>query len=61
MGAKEKGQWTYSIKTQLRVILAVLIVTPIVFLGIYMYVVARKNLIQQTQIAMEGNTDVIAN
>ena len=61
MNAKAKGKWKYSIKTQLRVILAVLIVTPIVILGIYMYTVARKNLIQQTQIAMQGNTDVIAN
>ena len=61
MSAKVKGQWKYSIKTQLRLILAVLIVVPIVILGIYMYVVARRNLIQQTQIAMQGNTEVIAN
>lgn len=61
MGTKVKGQWRHSIKTQLRVILAVLIVVPIVILGIYMYVVARRNLIQQTQIAMQGNTEVIAN
>ena len=61
MGTKVKGHWRHSIKTQLRIILAVLIVVPIVILGIYMYVVARRNLIQQTQIAMQGNTEVIAN
>ncbi|WP_029231329.1 ATP-binding protein [Butyrivibrio sp. VCB2006] len=61
MVAKARGNWKYSIKTQLRIILAVLIVSPIIILGVYMYYVARKNLIQQTEIAMQGNTDVIAN
>ena len=48
------------IKAQLRAILAVLIVVPIVILGIYVYVVAKNNLIEQTKIAIEGNTDVVA-
>ena len=61
MGSSKKSTWKHSIKAQFRVILAVLIVVPIIILGIYMYYVARNNLIQQTQIAMRGNTDVIAN
>ncbi len=50
----------YKIKSQLRTILAILIVIPILFLGYYMYFVAKNNLIQQTKIAMTGNVDVIA-
>lgn len=61
MSAEKGSKWTYSIKKQLRTILAVLIVAPIIVLGIYMYVVAKNNLIQQTQIAMQGNAQVIAN
>ena len=61
MSAEKGSKWTYSIKNQLRTILAVLIVAPIIVLGIYMYVVAKNNLIQQTQIAMQGNAQVIAN
>ena len=61
MSAKKQSRWSFSIKTQFRAIIAVLIVVPIVILGIYMYVVARNNLIQQTQIAMQGDTEVISN
>ncbi len=39
---------------------ALLIVVPIIILGIYEYVVARNNLIEQTRISMIGNVDVIA-
>jgi signal transduction histidine kinase/DNA-binding response OmpR family regulator len=56
----EKNLKKQGIKVQLRAILAVLIVTPILILGIYMYVVSRNNLIEQTKIAMQGNADVIA-
>ena len=61
MDAKKKSQWRFSIKAQFRAIIAVLIVVPIVILGVYMYIVARKNLIQQTQISMQGDTEVISN
>ncbi len=49
-----------SIKFQLRITFAILIVAPIVVLGVYAYIVARNNLIAQTKIAMQGNVDVIA-
>ena len=40
--------------------LAILIVIPILILGIYSYIVARNNLIEQTRVAMVGNVEVIA-
>ncbi|SFC89003.1 response regulator [Butyrivibrio sp. YAB3001] len=49
----------YGFKAQLRTILAVLIITPILILGVYMYMAAKKNLIAQTQMAIQGNIDVI--
>ena len=49
-----------AIKNQLQGILAFLIVVPILFLGIYMYYVAKNNLIQQTRIAMTGSVSVLA-
>ncbi len=61
MGKEKMGKWKHSLKNQLRAILAVLIVVPILVLGVYMYMIAKKNLIQQTQIAMQGNIEVIAN
>lgn len=56
MEAKNKK----SLKIQLRGTFAVLIVIPIIILGVYAYMVARNNLIQQTKLAMRGNADVIA-
>ncbi len=56
----KKGNHPFAIKSQLRGILAFLIVVPILFLGIYMYIVAKNNLIQQTRIAMTGSVNVLA-
>ena len=56
----KKGNKPLGIKSQLRGILAFMIVVPILFLGIYMYYVAKNNLIQQTRIAMTGSVDVLA-
>jgi signal transduction histidine kinase/DNA-binding response OmpR family regulator len=61
MDKKRRIRRTYKIVDQLGMMLAILIVVPIIILGIYMYVVARNNLNNQTKIAMEGNTGVIAN
>ena len=44
------------IGTQLRIILAVLIVMPIIILGIYMYFVSKNNLISQTKATMLSDT-----
>ncbi len=46
-------------KTLIR-LFAMLIFVPIMMLGTYSYIVARNNLIQQTQIAMKGNVEVIS-
>ncbi|MBE5826940.1 MAG: response regulator [Butyrivibrio sp.] len=49
-----------SIKARLIATFAILIIVPIMILGSYSYFVARGNLIEQTEIAMKGNTEVIA-
>ena len=49
-----------SIKRTLIRMIALLIIIPIIILGTYAYTVARRNLIQQTKIAMQGNVDVIS-
>ena len=46
-------------KTVIRAIMLLTII-PIMILGVYSYTVARRNLIEQTRIAMIGNVDVIA-
>ncbi len=60
MGVIGKVKKTYGIKSQMRIILAVLIVVPIIILGVFMYFFARNNLVSQTKLAMKGNVDVIA-
>ena len=49
-----------SIRNGLIVMFAILIIIPIIILGIYAYIVAKNNLIEQTRITMIGNADVIA-
>jgi signal transduction histidine kinase/CheY-like chemotaxis protein len=49
-----------TLKSELRIVFAVLIVFPILILGVYAYMVSRNNLITQTKTAMRGNADVIA-
>ena len=49
-----------SIRRGLIIMFAVLIIIPIVILGVYAYIVAKNNLIEQTRITMIGNVDVIA-
>ncbi len=46
-------------KTLIR-LFVMLIFVPIMMLGTYSYIVARNNLIQQTQIAMKGSVEVIS-
>ena len=50
----------YSIKNQMRIIFAILIVIPITILGIYAYIVSSNNLKAQTKAAMQGSVDVIS-
>ena len=49
-----------SIRNGLIAMFAILIIIPIIILGIYAYIVAKNNLIEQTRITMIGNADVIA-
>lgn len=49
-----------SFKSQLQTTFIVLIVIPIIFLGVYSYFIAKKNLIEQTKVAMRGSANVIA-
>ncbi len=60
MKQNKKFGYSSSIRRTLIRVFAILIVVPIVILGSYSYLVARNNLIQQTQIAMRGNVDVIS-
>ncbi|WP_024866017.1 ATP-binding protein [Butyrivibrio sp. FCS014] len=60
MKALEKIRHLDSIKARLITTFAILIIVPIIILGSYSYIVARGNLIQQTKIAMMGNSEVIA-
>ncbi len=60
MGKEKKHNKVRSIRTQLRLIFIVLIVIPICVLGAYSYYVAKNNLIEQTEVAMQGSADVIA-
>ncbi len=55
-----KKEKSASIKTQLQMAFLILIVIPIIILGIYSYLVAKKNLMEQTEVAMRGGADVIA-
>ena len=50
----------HSFKLQLRLTFIVLIVIPLIFLGVYSYFIAKKNLIEQTKVAMRGSANVIA-
>ncbi|SFP86366.1 Response regulator receiver domain-containing protein [Butyrivibrio proteoclasticus] len=50
----------HSFKLQLRLTFIVLIVIPVIFLGVYSYFIAKKNLIEQTKVAMHGSANVIA-
>ena len=50
----------HSFKLQLRLTFIVLIVIPVIFLGVYSYFIAKKNLIEQTKVAMRGSANVIA-
>lgn len=61
MANREAIKRIYSIKTQMRIIFAILIVIPIAILGIYAYIVSSNNLKAQTQAAMQGSIDVISN
>ncbi len=54
------GKKNISIKTQLQTVFVLLIVIPVLILGIYSYIVAQNNLIEQTMVAMTGGADVIA-
>ncbi|MCR5156027.1 MAG: response regulator [Butyrivibrio sp.] len=49
-----------TIKARLISTFAILIIVPIMILGSYSYIVARGNIIEQTEIAMRGNAEVIA-
>lgn len=49
-----------SIRNGLIAMFAILIIIPIIILGIYAYIVAKNNLIEQTRITMIGNADAIA-
>ena len=60
MDVGNKKQKTYRIKSQLRMLLAVLIVVPIIILGVFISYFAKNNLIRQTKLSMKGNVDVIA-
>ena len=60
MNEKNKEKKTYGIKNQLRMMLALLIVVPIIILGVFIYYFAQNNLIRQTQLSMKGNVEVIA-
>ena len=50
----------HSFKLQLRLTFIVLIVIPVIILGVYSYFIAKKNLIEQTKVAMRGSANVIA-
>ncbi len=54
------GRKTSGIRQGLIRTFALLVVVPIIILGVYAYVVARNNLIEQTRISMISNVDVIA-
>ena len=60
MDYTDKTKKRGSIKSGLIAMFAVLIIIPIVILGIYAYIVAKNNLIEQTRITMIGNADVIS-
>jgi signal transduction histidine kinase/CheY-like chemotaxis protein/HAMP domain-containing protein len=60
MELKGKVKQAKSIRQGLIRAFAFLIVIPIIILGVYAYIVARNNLIEQTRITMIGNVDVIA-
>ena len=50
----------HSFKLQLRLTFIVLIVIPVIILGVYSYFIAKRNLIEQTKVAMRGSANVIA-
>ncbi len=56
---KQQGN-SKGIKSKLIRVFIVLTVVPIIILGAYAYSVSKSNLIQQTKIAMTGNSEVIA-
>jgi signal transduction histidine kinase/DNA-binding response OmpR family regulator len=60
MGLNNTGKGQSSIRRGLIRTFALLIVVPIIILGVYEYIVARNNLIEQTRISMLGNVDVIS-
>ncbi|MBR4668276.1 MAG: response regulator [Butyrivibrio sp.] len=60
MGVKNMDKKHYGLKSQMRRMLAALIVVPIIILGVFMNFFAKNNLVRQTKIAMQGNVDVIA-
>ena len=60
MDYTDKTKKRGSIKSGLIAMFAVLIIIPIIILGIYAYIVAKNNLIEQTRITMIGNADVIS-
>ncbi|RKM54875.1 response regulator [Butyrivibrio sp. X503] len=60
MENETKKSRLHSIKAQMRIIFATLIVIPIAILGIYAYIVSSNNLKAQTQAAMQGSIDVIS-
>ncbi|RKM58802.1 response regulator [Butyrivibrio sp. CB08] len=60
MEQNERKKKLGSIRTKLIAMMAVLIIIPIVILGVYAYIVAKNNLIEQTRISMIGNAEVIA-
>jgi signal transduction histidine kinase/DNA-binding response OmpR family regulator len=60
MDNTDKRKKRGSIRSSLIAMFAILIIIPIVILGIYAYIVAKNNLIEQTSITMKGNADVIA-
>ena len=60
MDNTEKTKKRGSIRSGLIAMFAILIIIPIVILGIYAYIVAKNNLIEQTRITMIGNADVIS-
>ena len=56
---KKKKVNIYSFKAQLIITFVVLIVVPVSVLGIYSYFLSKNNLIEQTEVAMRGSSDVI--
>ncbi|WP_051538082.1 response regulator [Butyrivibrio proteoclasticus] len=50
----------HGIRRRLRVAFTILIVIPIVILGVYVYVIAKRNLISQTRLTMDGNAEIVA-